>query len=224
VVKVLCYKSEGRWLDPSSCQWIFHLHKILPIALWPWGRLRQYQEYFPGGKGGRCVRLTTYHHPVPLSRNLGTFNFLEPSGSVKILLYLLPLFWGIACRWGWDFSHLFRTAPRSTLTLVYGVSSLFFGSKAAGYGVGPQLNPSPRFLKIIGYRCHRLHFRNESKLHWDGCALTEVLPQWDLHGGREKTKEHYNYDIRYPGRNSNLVLSKYKCRWLQVDQANRFHK
>ena len=23
-----------------------------------------------GDKGGRCVRLTTYHHPVPLSRNL----------------------------------------------------------------------------------------------------------------------------------------------------------
>jgi len=24
VVKVLCYKSGGRWLDPSWCQWIFH--------------------------------------------------------------------------------------------------------------------------------------------------------------------------------------------------------
>ena len=37
VVKVLCCKSEGRWFDPSWCQWIFHCHKILPIALWPWG-------------------------------------------------------------------------------------------------------------------------------------------------------------------------------------------
>ena len=27
----------------------------------------EYQEYFLGGKGGRCVRLTIYHHPVPLS-------------------------------------------------------------------------------------------------------------------------------------------------------------
>ena len=24
VVKMLCYKSEGRWFDPSCYQWIFH--------------------------------------------------------------------------------------------------------------------------------------------------------------------------------------------------------
>ena len=24
VVKVLCYKSGGRWFDPSWCHWIFH--------------------------------------------------------------------------------------------------------------------------------------------------------------------------------------------------------
>jgi len=24
MVKVLCYKLEGRWFDPSWCQWIFH--------------------------------------------------------------------------------------------------------------------------------------------------------------------------------------------------------
>jgi len=45
---------------------------------------------FPGGKGGRCVRLTTYHHPVPLSRNLGTLTYrnpLGPSGPVTGLLY-----------------------------------------------------------------------------------------------------------------------------------------
>ena len=24
VVKVLCYKSEGRWVDPSRCKWISH--------------------------------------------------------------------------------------------------------------------------------------------------------------------------------------------------------
>ena len=39
VDKVLCHKSEGRWFDPSWCQWIFLWHKILQIAIWPWGRL-----------------------------------------------------------------------------------------------------------------------------------------------------------------------------------------
>jgi len=36
VVKAMCHKSEGRWFDPSWCQWIFYWHKILPID---WGRL-----------------------------------------------------------------------------------------------------------------------------------------------------------------------------------------
>ena len=50
-----------------------------------------YQEYFLGCKGGRCVRLTTYHHPVPLSRNLGTLTSWNPLGlsrPVTGLIYL----------------------------------------------------------------------------------------------------------------------------------------
>ena len=46
---------------------------------------------FPRGKGGRCVRRTTYHHPVPLSRNLGTstsWSPLGPSGPITGLLHL----------------------------------------------------------------------------------------------------------------------------------------
>ena len=51
----------------------------------------EYQEYFPGGKGIRCIRLTTYHHPVSLSRNLGTltsWNPLDLSRPVTGLIYL----------------------------------------------------------------------------------------------------------------------------------------
>ena len=33
----------------------------------------EYQEYFLGGKGGRCVRLTTYHHPVSIPAGVSGF-------------------------------------------------------------------------------------------------------------------------------------------------------
>jgi len=51
----------------------------------------EFQEHFQGVKSGRCLRLTTYHHPVPLSRNLGTLTSWNPlghSGPVMGLLYL----------------------------------------------------------------------------------------------------------------------------------------
>ena len=37
----------------------------------------------PGGKGDRCVRLTTYHHTVPLSRNLGALTSQNPLGLFR---------------------------------------------------------------------------------------------------------------------------------------------
>jgi len=87
VVKVLCYKSESRWFDPSWCQWIFHWHKILPIALCPWGRLSLEQKWvpgvFPGGKSGRCVRLTTLPPSCAVVTKSGNLNFLEPSGPLQ---------------------------------------------------------------------------------------------------------------------------------------------
>ena len=47
-------------------------------------------------KSGRCVRLTTYHHPVPLSRDLGNFtswNHLGLSRPVTGLIYLFTSVW-----------------------------------------------------------------------------------------------------------------------------------
>ena len=70
----------------------------------------EYQECFLGVESGRCVRLTTYHHPVPLSRNLGTLTSWNPLGlsrPVMGLLYLYRLYqaqnadldeWPTACR------------------------------------------------------------------------------------------------------------------------------
>ena len=52
----------------------------------------EYQEYFLGVKSRRCVRLTTYHHPVPLSRNLGTLTSWNPLGLSRPVMGLLYLF------------------------------------------------------------------------------------------------------------------------------------
>ena len=47
---------------------------------------------FPGGKGGRCVRLTTNHHSVPLSRSLGTLTSWNPLGLSRPVMGLLYLY------------------------------------------------------------------------------------------------------------------------------------
>jgi len=51
----------------------------------------EYQEYFLGVKIGRCVRLTTYHHPVPLSQNLGTLTSWNPLGHSRPVMGLIYL-------------------------------------------------------------------------------------------------------------------------------------
>jgi hypothetical protein len=52
----------------------------------------EYPGVFPGGKGGRCVRLTTYHHLVLLSRNLGALTSSKPLGLSRPVTGLLYLF------------------------------------------------------------------------------------------------------------------------------------
>jgi hypothetical protein len=44
------------------------------------------------GKDGRCVRLTTYHHPLPLLRNLGALTSWNPLGHSRPVMGLLYLF------------------------------------------------------------------------------------------------------------------------------------
>jgi len=61
---------------PDSVIGIFHWHKILPIALWLWGRLSLWQKWVPGAlpgdKGGRRLRLTTLPPSCDFSWYLGT--------------------------------------------------------------------------------------------------------------------------------------------------------
>ena len=43
----------------------------------------EYQDN-PGGKGGRCVRLTTYHLHVPIVKKSGGLNLLESCGPLQV--------------------------------------------------------------------------------------------------------------------------------------------
>jgi len=72
---------------PAGDIGIFHWHKILPIALWAWGRLRLYEKWvpgvFPGGKSGRCIRLATLPPSCAVVIVSGNLSFLEPSGPLQ---------------------------------------------------------------------------------------------------------------------------------------------
>jgi hypothetical protein len=49
----------------------------------------------PGDKGSRCVRLTTYHHIVPMSRNLGALTLLDPSGPAWPVMGVFYLYFSL---------------------------------------------------------------------------------------------------------------------------------
>ena len=52
-------------------------------------------HYDPGvdsASNSRCVRLTNYHRPVPLSRNLGTLTSWNPLGLTRLVMGLLYLY------------------------------------------------------------------------------------------------------------------------------------
>jgi hypothetical protein len=53
---------------------------------------RKKRRDVPGDKGGRCVRQTTYHHIVPMSRILGALTLLDPSGPAWPVMGVLYLY------------------------------------------------------------------------------------------------------------------------------------
>jgi len=97
VVKLLCYKSESRFFNSRWCHWNFSLPLSFRSHYGPGvdsaSNRNEYQEHFLGVKAAGAYGWQPYHHPVPLSWNLGnltSWNHLGHSRLLTGLLYLLP--------------------------------------------------------------------------------------------------------------------------------------
>jgi len=66
LVEALRYKSEGRSFDSRWCHWNFSLTQSFQphygSGVDSASNRNEYQEYFLGSKGGRCVGLTNLAH------------------------------------------------------------------------------------------------------------------------------------------------------------------
>jgi len=103
LVQALRYKPKGCGFDSGRCRWNFSL-----TYFWPHygpgvdsaSNRNEYQDYFLGGKSGRCVGLT----PLPPSCaeggviKSGSLNLPEPSGPVMGLLYLFTFYYVLQIR------------------------------------------------------------------------------------------------------------------------------
>jgi hypothetical protein len=82
VVKALRYTSEGPGID-SGVAGVFSVASDSSICPGVDSPSKNEYQVNPGGKDGRCVRLTTYHLHVPMSRNLGALTSWNPVGLFR---------------------------------------------------------------------------------------------------------------------------------------------
>ena len=99
VVKVLRYKSEGRWFNSRWCHLEFFIDNPSARTM-TLGSTQPLTEMsipgvFPGVKGGRCLRLTT----MPPS-----WAVVMKSGNLKVLCYKSQGRWFDSSWCHWNFS------------------------------------------------------------------------------------------------------------------------
>jgi len=87
MVKVLCYKSGGRWFDPSWCHRNFSLTQNPSDRTMVLGSTQPLTEKstrsISWGKCGRCLRLTTLPPSCAVVVKSGKLNFLGHSGPLQ---------------------------------------------------------------------------------------------------------------------------------------------
>ena len=95
LVEALRYKPVGRGFDSRWC----HCKFSLTYSFWPHygpgvdsaSNRNEYQEFFLGGKGGRCVRLTTLPPSCDIVMKSETLTSWNPQGLSRPVMVLLSL-------------------------------------------------------------------------------------------------------------------------------------
>jgi len=88
MAEALRYKPEGGGFDS---RWA-HSGRTIGLGFDPASKRNRYQEYFLGGKGGRCVRLTTLQPSCVDCLEIWEPNMLKNSGPVQACCRIaLPL-------------------------------------------------------------------------------------------------------------------------------------
>jgi hypothetical protein len=82
VVKALRYKSEGPETD-SGIAGVVSMESGSSMCPGVDSASKNEHQVNPGGKGGRFVRLITYHFNVPMSINLGALTSWKPVGLFR---------------------------------------------------------------------------------------------------------------------------------------------
>ena len=115
----------------------------------------------PGGKGIRCVRLTTYHHIVPMSIKSRSLNFLDPSGPAWPVMGVLYLFQYI----------LYNSALQNICIPASHHSSYEFSNRAhLIYSVFRHIFCLPAYLIFFSISAYLLHSRIPIQLmEWNLC-------------------------------------------------------
>jgi len=120
---------------------------------------------FPGGKGGLCVRLITYHHPVS-SRKLGTLTSLNPLGLSRRVMGLLNLF----------------TRLRKFNWILFTIFSIILGSHLSLF-LASSVYPAAQFwiLYCVTGTRHLMVPGAESTTHWNYAQTQTPLMSLEPH-------------------------------------------
>jgi len=83
--RTLCYYSDGPGIESRwrRSQGFFSWIPTEPCALGSAQRLKNDYQGFPGGKGGRCVRLTTYHPCSVKRQEIRDLNLPGPPWAIS---------------------------------------------------------------------------------------------------------------------------------------------